>query len=164
MNALFSDMRAHGTILDATLYAYFADDTGTDCNFALTAKIAGEAFRAGVSISAGTDDEPGDENDGYSVLDQELTLLVRSAGLSPTDALRSATVVGARTIGREKDMGTIDIGKLANFVVLDKDPSIDIDNVRSVYMTVKNGIRYLRTEYAPGARHPAVAIPDRPAR
>jgi imidazolonepropionase-like amidohydrolase len=61
--------------------------------------------RAGVYVSAGTDDEPGDEKDAYSALDKELGLLVRSAGLAPQDALRSATVVGARTIGREKDMG-----------------------------------------------------------
>ena len=41
MTALFSDMRGRGTILDATLYAYFIDDTGTDCNFELTARLAG---------------------------------------------------------------------------------------------------------------------------
>jgi imidazolonepropionase-like amidohydrolase len=149
LDALFSDMKERGTILDATLYVYSTDDTGVDCTFALTAKIAGDAYRAGVPISAGTDDEPGDGKDPFSALHQELALLVNSAGLTPTDALRAATIIGARTIGREKDMGTIEVGKLANFVVLDKNPLNDIHNVRSVYITVKNGLRHPRSKYTP---------------
>jgi imidazolonepropionase-like amidohydrolase len=157
IDALLSDMKRRGTILDATLYVYFSDDTGVDCKYSLTAKLAGEAYRAGISISAGTDDEPGDSKDTYSALTQELTLLVSDAGLTPTDAIRAATINGARTIGREKDMGSIEVGKIADFVVLDKDPLSDIHNVRSVYMTVKNGVGYKRSLYHPTtkqASHP----------
>jgi hypothetical protein len=42
LDALLSDMKQRGTILDATLYVYFSDDTGIDCKYALTAKLAGE--------------------------------------------------------------------------------------------------------------------------
>jgi imidazolonepropionase-like amidohydrolase len=64
--------------------------------------------------------------------------------LTPADAIRAATVNGARAIGREKDMGSIESGKLANFAIFDQDPLRDIHNVRSIYMTVKNGISYER--------------------
>jgi imidazolonepropionase-like amidohydrolase len=145
--ALLSDMKERGTILDATLYVYFSDDTGVDCKYALAAKLAGEAYRSGVPLSAGTDDEPGDSKDTYSALTQELVLLVNGAGLTPSDAIRAATINGARTIGREKDMGSIEVGKAADFVILDRDPLSDVRNVRSVYMTVKNGVGYKRSLY-----------------
>ena len=149
LDALLSDMKQRGTILDATLYVYFSDDTGIDCKYALTAKLAGEAYRAGVRLSAGTDDEPGDSKDSFSALTQELILLVHDAGLTPSDAIRSATINGAGTIGRENDVGSIEVGKIADFVVLDMDPISDIRNVRSVYMTVKNGVGYKRNLYRP---------------
>lgn len=145
--ALLSDMKERGTILDATLYVYFSDDTGVDCKYALAAKLAGEAYRSGVPLSAGTDDEPGDSKDTYSALTQELVLLVNGAGLTPSDAIRAATINGARTIGREKYMGSIEVGKAADFVILDRDPLSDVRNVRSVYMTVKNGVGYKRSLY-----------------
>jgi imidazolonepropionase-like amidohydrolase len=149
LDALLSDMKQRGTILDATLYVYFVDDTGVDCRFSLAAKLAGAAYRAGIPISTGTDDEPGDSKDTYSALTQELILLVDNAGLTPADAIRAGTINGARTIGREKEMGSIEVGKLANFVILDKDPLIDIRNFHSIYMTVKNGVNYKRSAYRP---------------
>ena len=149
LDALLSDMKHRGTILDATLYVYFSDDSGIDCKYALAAKLAGRAYRAGVRLSAGTDDEPGDGKDTFSALTQELILLVQDAGLTPSDAIYAATINGARTIGRENDVGSIEVGKIADFVVLDKDPMSDIRNVRSVYMTVKNGLRYKRSLYHP---------------
>jgi imidazolonepropionase-like amidohydrolase len=115
LDALLSDMKQRGTILDATLYVYFSDDTGIDCKYALTAKLAGEAYRAGVRLSAGTDDEPGDSKESF--LTQELIPLVQDAGLTPSDAIQSATINGARTIGRENDLGSIEVGKIADFVV-----------------------------------------------
>jgi hypothetical protein len=89
LDALLSDMKQRGTILDATLYVYFSDDTGIDCKYALTAKLAGEAYRAGVRLSAGTDDEPGDSKESFSALTQELIPLVQDAGLTPSDAIQS---------------------------------------------------------------------------
>jgi predicted amidohydrolase YtcJ len=153
LDALLSDMKQRGTILDATLYVYFSDDTGIDCKYALTAKLAGEAYRAGVRLSAGTDDEPGDSKESFSALTQELILLVQDAGLTPSDAIQSATINGARTIGRENDLGSIEVGKIADFVVLDMDPISDIRNVRSVYMTVKNGVGYKHNLYHPITTH-----------
>jgi imidazolonepropionase-like amidohydrolase len=79
--------------------------------------------------------------------------LVQDAGLTPSDAIQSATINGARTIGRENDLGSIEVGKIADFVVLDMDPISDIRNVRSVYMTVKNGVGYKHNLYHPITTH-----------
>jgi imidazolonepropionase-like amidohydrolase len=147
MDALFAQMKAQGTILDATLFVYFADNSGIDCFYATTAKLAANAYRAGVRISTGTDDEPGDYAGNDSALIQELALLHDGAGMTPSDILRAATLNGAFAIGREKDMGTIESGKLANFIVLDKDPMKDIRSLRSISTTVKNGVAYPRSAY-----------------
>ena len=60
----------------------------------------------------------------------------------------SATLVGARAAGQDKEMGSIEPGKLANFVVLAADPLADIDNIERIEMTVKRGREYRRADYA----------------
>jgi imidazolonepropionase-like amidohydrolase len=147
IDALLAEMQAQGTILDATLFVYFADDTGIDCFYVTAANLARRAHRAGVRISAGPDDEPGDYAGSFSAMIRELELLHEGAAMAPADILRAATINGAHTIGREKDMGTIESGKLANFVVLDKDPMTDISSLKSISATVKNGIIYARSAY-----------------
>jgi imidazolonepropionase-like amidohydrolase len=111
-----------------------------------------------VDISAGTDDDP-QWNDADSALDTEIETLVQKAGMSPAEALRSATLVGARTLGLEKQLGSIEPGKAADFVVLEHDPLKDIRAIRSVNLVVKHGIRYPRNNYKPATdadfSHPA---------
>ncbi|QDM40758.1 amidohydrolase family protein [Altererythrobacter sp. TH136] len=63
-------------------------------------------------------------------------------GWTPAEILRSATIDGARTIGREADLGSIEPGKLADLVVLDKDPRTDITNARAIAWVMKNGRLY----------------------
>ena len=69
--------------------------------------------------------------------------------MTPADALRAATFVGARTIGKEKEMGTVEPGKLADFVVLAKSPFDDVANLKTVTLTVKRGVRFRRADYRP---------------
>jgi imidazolonepropionase-like amidohydrolase len=160
LDALFIDMKRRGTILDATLYVYEAmwrvanAQPPPYCSLALAEKIAAEAHRAGVLISAGTD-ASGDWKDPYPSLFQELSLLVHHAGLSPMDALVASTRIGAMTMGRAQERGTIEAGKLADLVFFAKDPLADIDNLKSVVMTVKRGRTYRRSDYRPIARDEA---------
>jgi imidazolonepropionase-like amidohydrolase len=147
MDALFAAMKLHGTILDATLFTY---DSGPSraCPPGANDYLARETYRAGVAISTGTDDDP-EWQDTDSELDRELELLVSKVGMTPGEVLRSATLISARTAGLDKEIGTIEAGKLANMVVLNKDPLQDIANVRSVDLVVKRGIRYPRADYKP---------------
>jgi imidazolonepropionase-like amidohydrolase len=68
----------------------------------------------------------------------ELWALVQG-GMSNHDALRSATITGAEYIGLDRWVGSIEPGKLADFVILDGDPLQDIQNSNTVHAVVKNG-------------------------
>ena len=74
--------------------------------------------RAGVRILAGTDAGAMYSVHGFSLHD-ELEAMV-AAGLSPLNALRAATINPARFLGRERDLGTIEKGKLADLVLLER--------------------------------------------
>ncbi len=65
--------------------------------------------------------------------------LLSEAGLGPLEAIRSATQLAARALGADKDLGTIEPGKLADLVILSGDPSQDIKNLRTTQMVVLNG-------------------------
>ena len=89
---------------------------------------------AGVAVALGTDmwAFPG------AGAHLELEDLV-AAGLTPLEALRAATLVSARSIGADGDRGTIEVGKRADFVVLENDPTRDIRNTRSIERVFKAG-------------------------
>jgi imidazolonepropionase-like amidohydrolase len=95
--------------------------------------------QAGVPFLAGTD-TPGVPYvfPGFSLHD-ELALLVAEAGFTPLEALQAATRDPARFLGREKDLGTLEPGKLADLVLLDADPLADIHNTTKIAAVVANG-------------------------
>ncbi len=65
-----------------------------------------------------------------------------ATGMSNHDVLRAATLLGAEISGLDGDLGTIDIGKLADLVVLDEDPLENIRNTNSIRYVIKNGVVY----------------------
>ena len=94
-----------------------------------TAKLS----RAGVTIGTGTDlwQIP-------TGVHMELEQLV-AAGLTPMQAIRAATGDAARILGADRDLGTIEVGKRADLVILDGDPLVDIRNTRRIWQVIQDG-------------------------
>jgi imidazolonepropionase-like amidohydrolase len=105
-------------------------------------KLVGLMYRAGVPILAGTDAMNPQCFPGFGIHD-ELALLV-DAGLSPLAALQAATRNAAEFMGQLDRRGTIEVGKTADLVLLDKDPLADIHNTRSIQAVVLRGKLYPR--------------------
>ncbi len=101
-------------------------------------------YKNGVGILAGTDLGNPFIYAGFSLHD-ELAHLV-DAGLTPLAALQAATLNPAKYVGREKEIGTVAIGKLADLVLLDANPLTDITNTRKITAVVLNGKLLLRKD------------------
>jgi imidazolonepropionase-like amidohydrolase len=99
--------------------------------------LVGRMHRAGVGILAGTDTPNAYLVPGFG-LHQELALLV-DAGLSPMAALQAATRNAAQFMEQLDRRGTIEVGKIADLVLLDKDPLADIHHTTSVRTVVLAG-------------------------
>jgi len=106
--------------------------------------LVGLLHERGVPIGAGTDTPIGFAAPGYS-LHSELEMLVR-AGLSPLEALESATVRPAQFFGLEGEMGRVAEGYLADLVLLSADPLVDIDNSRAIEAVITKGVLLDRAE------------------
>jgi imidazolonepropionase-like amidohydrolase len=98
--------------------------------------IIGALHKAGVTIVAGTDQTV----PGFSVY-REIELY-QQAGFTPLEALQAATAVPARVMKMEKETGTVEAGKRADFDVLDANPLEDIHNVRTMRLVVASGVVY----------------------
>jgi len=97
-----------------------------------------DLHRAGVMLLAGTQLNHGAIGTPGLVLHDELALFVQ-AGMSPFEALKTATVNPAKFMRREKDLGTIETGKLADLILLDANPLADISNTRKIISVIVNG-------------------------
>jgi imidazolonepropionase-like amidohydrolase len=95
-------------------------------------------YDAGILISMGTDSGAQPVRaQGFSE-HLELELMVQ-AGLTPLQAITIATRNASQMLKIDKDYGTIEPGKRADFIILNEDPSIDIKNTRKIFAVYKNG-------------------------
>jgi imidazolonepropionase-like amidohydrolase len=98
--------------------------------------IIGALHHAGVPIVAGTDQTV----PGYSLY-REIELYAQ-AGFTPMEAIQAATIVPARVMGLDKELGTVEAGKRADVIILDANPLESIHNIRRVEFVITNGIMY----------------------
>jgi imidazolonepropionase-like amidohydrolase len=101
-------------------------------------EIIGHFYRAGVPIVAGTDNVV----PVYSLY-LEIETYHRLGGLTPLEALKTATIIPATAMGLNLETGTLEIGKEADIAILDKNPLEDISNLRTVSAVMTNGNYYL---------------------
>lgn len=99
-------------------------------------QVVGALHRAGVPIVAGTDQAV----PGHS-LHREIELYVQ-AGFTPMEAIQAATIVPARAMGIDKEVGTVEAGKRADLVILGANPLDSIHNIRTAEFVITNGTMY----------------------
>jgi hypothetical protein len=102
-------------------------------SYANMVKMVGLLHRSGVQIVAGTDTLPG------FGLHRELELY-REAGIPASEILQIATLRAAHVMKRDRDLGSIQPGKLADLVLVAGDPTQDISAVRNTKLVVKDGV------------------------
>jgi imidazolonepropionase-like amidohydrolase len=104
-------------------------------------------YQAGIPIAMGTDaGNPGTAH-GPSVY-REMELM-QQAGMPAAAVFSSATIVAAKAIGLEREVGSITPGKRADLVVFEADPTQDIHNARQVRYVVRNGVLRSRQDLLP---------------
>jgi hypothetical protein len=104
----------------------------TKDHYARLAELVLAMQRAGVVILAGADGAP---------IQDELELLV-DAGLTPAEALRSATIEAAKYLNASESLGLVEQGKIADLVLLDANPLADVRNIRRMSAVIFGG-KYL---------------------
>ena len=149
MTSLLESMLARGTLLEPTLLVMQlggAGEEGTppialDTLPAWAVAVTRRANALGVPLVAGTDALGRETPNIHS----ELQLLVNQAGLSPLEAIRTATEHGAMALGISDSTGTVAIGKWADLVVLTANPAEDIRNTQTVRYVLRRGYIHERT-------------------
>jgi imidazolonepropionase-like amidohydrolase len=108
-------------------------------SFQAVLQFAKKLYDSGITIVAGTDSFAG------FGLHRELELYVQ-AGIPPAGVLQMTTIGAAQVTHREKELGSIEAGKLADVILVEGDPVSNISNIRKVQTVLKNGILYRASE------------------
>ncbi len=144
---LLARMRDRGTMLNPTVWIF---EEGQPVDSVSRARapwmyaVTKRAAALGVPIVAGTDGLFGVRGDSLPALHRELELLVTRGGLTPMQAIVSATRNGARAIGVERTSGTLEEGKAADLLLLDANPLDDITATRRIRAVIKAGVTVAR--------------------
>jgi imidazolonepropionase-like amidohydrolase len=109
-------------------------------SFARDVEIVGALHKAGVPIVAGTDQTV----PGFSLY-REIELYVQ-AGFTPLEAIQAATIVPARVMKLDSELGTVEAGKRADLIIVGANPLESIHNIRKVESVVTGGVLYNSAE------------------
>jgi imidazolonepropionase-like amidohydrolase len=118
-------------------------------NHIVVAQEANKLHNAGVGVQIGAHGQ----REGLGAHWEIWSLVL--GGMSPHEALRCASLGGAKYLGYDRDLGSLEVGKLADLVVMDRDPLADIRNSESISRVMLNGRLYdamTMNEIAPRAK------------
>lgn len=152
---LFRQMRNFHVVLDATMHEEIQSyeesaDKAAHRGFptpAIVRQLLSDARQAGVDIDSGTD-FVADWRSLWPEVYEEMHEL-SAAGFTNAEVLRCATVMGARALGQDHELGAIEAGKLASFIVVDADPLLNLENLKRLAFVVKRGRESARVDYKP---------------
>jgi len=143
---ILNDLKSKNIILDPTLFLFkitvseLADEKPELNNkLELAYEITRNAYRKGVKLAVGTDFSLINEKTGKPSIFDEIYLLVNEIGMSPLEVISAGTKNNAELIGIEKTHGTIEVGKRANIIVLNSDPTVELKNIENPVIVIKNG-------------------------
>jgi imidazolonepropionase-like amidohydrolase len=138
---LLQSMKDNDVTLNPTLWIFAEGTPKDDMSAARVAwqnAVTKRAQDMGVVIAAGVDSlsAPGDP---LPLIHKELEIEVSGAKLTPLQAITSATRGAAHAIGVDDARGTVAPGKIADLLIVDADPSVDIRNTRRIRFVIKAG-------------------------
>ena len=109
--------------------------------FELMQEATYKFFKAGGFLLMGTDSQAAAPDGALpgSSMHEELEFFV-DAGLTPMEALQTATFNNAKVMNQDKDLGTLETGKYADLIILDADPLENISNTQKIHLVIKDGL------------------------
>ena len=154
---IFKEMAKRGTILDATVSICIGNGSAEEAF-----RYTNEAYKAGVTIAAGTDWAHLERGIIRSAFLEELQLLADSCGMSIPDVLRAATIVGAEIIGQSGNLGVIKEGAEADLLVLSENPLESLEALKkrkALYIDGKK-VTGINKGFGIGKPSPLFTYPD----
>ncbi|HTD99040.1 MAG TPA: amidohydrolase family protein [Mucilaginibacter sp.] len=135
----FSDTSGKSTVNAADSYEAIIETVyqdSTNLSFLAPARIDAKIRNAGGNVTMGSHGEA----EGIGAHNEIWAL--RMGGVTNLQALQAATIMGAEALGIQKDVGSIEPGKIADLIILNKNPLDDIHNTREIRYVMKDGILY----------------------
>ncbi len=132
----FTSQRDYGLAAEVELFSAFDPQVIGRTYMDLLASIR-QGHEAGVELLAGTDALNPNVFYGHG-LQMELRHFAR-AGIPPADIIRIATLNAANTVGAGADLGSLEVGKQADILILDADPLADVANTTRIWRVMQGG-------------------------
>lgn len=135
--ALLKNMKKNNVYLDATLAVFNDPDRKVVYNNGVAATRA--AFATGIEIIIGTDDTPDVLNFDQLPIIDEMLALHEEAELPVLQVIKAASLNTARLLNIDHEQGSIEVGKVANILIINDNPIADLSSLKNVHSVYKNG-------------------------